>query len=33
MTTILKIKTKASLLVFSSALVFACTPDPNDPGK
>ena len=27
-----KIGTKASLLVFSSALVFACTPDPNDPG-
>jgi mono/diheme cytochrome c family protein len=32
MNTILKIGTKASLLVFSSALVFACTPDPNDPG-
>jgi mono/diheme cytochrome c family protein len=27
-----KIGTKASLLVFSSALLFACSPGPNDPG-
>jgi mono/diheme cytochrome c family protein len=33
MNTILKIGTKASLLAFSSALIFACSPDPNDPGK
>lgn len=32
MNTILKFGTKASLLVFSSALIFACSPDPNHPG-
>lgn len=32
MNTILKFGTKASLLVFSSALIFACSPDPNNPG-
>jgi mono/diheme cytochrome c family protein len=32
MNTILKFGTKASLLVFSSALIFSCNPGPNDPG-
>jgi hypothetical protein len=32
MINIFKIGTKASLLAFSSALFFACTPDPNNPG-
>ena len=32
MNTILKFGTKASLLVFSSALIFSCSPDPNNPG-
>jgi mono/diheme cytochrome c family protein len=32
MNNIFKIGTKASLLVFSSALIFSCTPDANNPG-
>jgi len=32
MNNLIKIGTKASLIIFASALVYSCTPDPNDPG-